>query len=85
MSMKAIEAKNLIDSYFNQEFLSKLLASAKETGASEDVTKFLSNYKNMEFFNDDGSMKSVETALFNNPKYEHLFTDEVMDETPEED
>lgn len=74
MSENTIKLKEITDSYFNQEFLLRIIDEMKQYTFTnnEDVYKFLNNYKNKEFYDKEGNLLSIEDGVFLNPMFKDI-------------
>jgi|WetSurMetagenome_2_1015567.scaffolds.fasta_scaffold03396_14 hypothetical protein len=86
MSINTKQATELVDKYFNQEFLvsmMKPLLQNNKTSETAAILEYLDSFKIEEFYDKDGNLKSVEDAIFNNPDYADVFKDKPLEEVPE--
>jgi|WetSurMetagenome_2_1015567.scaffolds.fasta_scaffold00080_57 hypothetical protein len=81
MSENTIKLKEIIDSYFNQEFLLRMI---DETD-NDDVYKFLSSYKNKEFYDEKGNLLSIEDGVFLNPTFKDIIENTMNTEEDDSD
>lgn len=77
MSENAIKLKEITNSYFDQDFLLKLIKEYKETFLVDDaeenpVLDWLENKKVKEFYDKDNNLLSIEDAVFLNPAFKDI-------------